>query len=300
MTCLFRSTTGLRVLKELNNTARDSVLVDQISYLNAGILSKFYWFALIISISTNLFALFNNTWQVQLPFSIATVSLSIIGLGIKKPIIAGRFFLLCVFLFTLFLTYVKFRITNASGSGAIQTLIEFSLSITVIYYFGLRKSFWLPLLFILTSVLRLYLMQTSFIAYMQIVETEFLRLNITATVILLYFLSISDGFRSRIISLFDSSSQVLESLERSKKRLEVDNLALQEAYKQIEDMATINSHRLRAPIARIQGLVHLINSLQEEQYNDELPVDLSSEINRSLQELEDELNSFKSLIRSVS
>lgn len=300
MTCLFRSTTGLRVLKELNNTAQASVLVDQISYLNAGILSKFYWFALIISISTNLFALFNNTWQVQLPFSIATVSLSIIGLRIKKPIIARQFFLLCVFLFTLFLTYVKFRITNASGSGAMQTLIEFSLSITVIYYFGLKKSFWLPLFFVATSVLRLYVMQTSFISYMQIIETEFLRVNITATIILIYFLNISETFRNRMVELFDRSSKISASLESSRKRLEVDNMALQEAYNQVEDMATINSHRLRAPIARIQGLVHLINSLQEEQYNEDLPVDLSSEINRSLQELEDELNSFKSLIRSVS
>lgn len=181
-----------------------------------------------------------------------------------------------------------------------QTLIEFSLSITVIYYFGLKKSFWLPLFFVATSVLRLYVMQTSFISYMQIIETEFLRVNITATIILIYFLNISETFRNRMVELFDRSSKISASLESSRKRLEVDNMALQEAYNQVEDMATINSHRLRAPIARIQGLVHLINSLQEEQYNEDLPVDLSSEINRSLQELEDELNSFKSLIRSVS
>lgn len=158
----------------------------------------------------------------------------------------------------LFTTYLKLNHIDQTAAAPLMIYFEIALCITLVFRFGLKYVKYIFALLILISILKAYLYSTGYYANHKIDVLPSLSLFVTINVISAYILSISFYFYNGMKKLnFDLKIQVIELKdtiainESLQKKLEM--LA-----KDLNDFSASNSHLLRAPISRIQGIVGLI------------------------------------------
>jgi signal transduction histidine kinase len=133
----------------------------------------------------------------------------------------------------------------------------------------------------------------------EILDPEGGRLIITGFILMAYSTVFSGLFSFRIASLLDKNEKNNISLDIAAIKLQAQNSALEETFKKLEDAAVINSHRLRAPIARIKGLIIVYNEIRDLDLSEDDPIaaiSLKKEILNSIEEFNLEYQHLKELI----
>lgn len=235
-------------------------------------------------------------------FIIITINITanIYGLVVKKARYSSELFTSQILIHTIIVTYFKFSIVNENGSGPLSTMLELSISITCVYYYGKKYGLWIPLLFILSSYYRLYLIEhiTSFT--IDVVNPNGGRLMVTGFALMIYTTLFSGLFSHRVEVLLEKNEKNNIALDIASLKAQAQNLALIETFKKLEDVAVINSHRLRAPIARIKGLLIMYNELKNAGFADNdaiTTISLKNEIINSINEFNIEYEKIHELIK---
>lgn len=199
----------------------------------------------------------------------------------------------------IYLTIVKFYLINESGTGSLHSLIELSVAITAVYFYGFSKAYWVPLLFIITSFVRLFLFQAGYLEWMLISNPPAIRVSISAGVLMVYVALFAGLFSKRISELISDYKSTITKLELSELKIKTQETALRETYEKLETLASDNSHLLRAPIARIKGLLIIYNELSSSVSDQEellQSISLKEEILNSIAEFEEEYKKFNELL----
>jgi signal transduction histidine kinase len=180
--------------------------------------------------------------------------------------------------------------------------MAFAFCITVVYFYDYRRSFIIPLLFILLDIGELLFFQE--LRYSPITEriaSNLERISYTAVSLNFYIFVISNFFSTKLGHLISKFKEKEQKIIQTKKEEEESLQRLQNEYKKIENTVTTNSHKLRAPISRIQGLLSLQQAELEddEKLSDEETIVLKEELKKSLVELRGELEAFEQTIRNA-
>lgn len=276
-----------------------SSLQEQTSIIKIEIHKIYYTYTLISLLVTFLGTLNKPLFSEILTFLLIVGTLSVYGLISNKARQSEEFFNAQIIIHTIILALFKFSVVNSNASGPMQIMLELALSITSVYYYGMKLGFWVPLLFILTSYYRLFLIEYDPTFEINIIDPPGGRLIIIGFILMIYTTVFSGLFSHKIAGLLDKNEKNNISLDIASIKLQAQNKALEETFEKLEDAAVINSHRLRAPIARIKGLIIIYNEIKDLDLSEDDPIaaiSLKNEILNSIDEFNVEYQHLKELI----
>lgn len=191
---------------------------------------------------------------------------------------------------TLILIYLHFSFSSLSGTAPILLMMELLFCIFLIYRFGWEKVFLIPIVFIVFSCIHFYLIRSGTIQSIILHDPPLPNLVLFYFIIGLSLLVLSSFFKDRSTDFI----QKLEDLnkERRAKRDELLRIKHKRS-KQINhlyELSDTNSHKLRAPVARILSLVALFNEVPSlEVLKEEFGLNMVESINQSVAEIENEI-----------
>lgn len=265
------------------------------------IIQLFFLFGMAYAAITAVYSFLNENLYVLIYASSFSISLLLAGIFMPNKWIK-RYFLFTVLMFSILVLGLKFVITNSNGSGPLQSMLELVLSITIVYLYGFKKGGWLPVLFIGSTFIRLWMLKNNVGTHWIVLDAESLRINLIGVCLILFVLAFSGTFTEVISKEIIRYKLYKEDLDLAQTKLNLQTIALEESYQQIEQLADLNSHRLRAPVARIQGLMLLMQELQTngvlDDHDEIVDLDLKSELEKSIIELKDEMDQFTKVLKS--
>lgn len=167
-------------------------------------------------------------------------------------------FIIIICFSLIFTTYLKLKHVDQTASAPLMIYVEIALCITLVFRFGVKYIKYVFGVLILFSILKAYLYSIGFYADYKVDILPSFGLFVIINFISAYILGISFYFYNRMKKLnIDLKAQVNELDDKItinnnlQKKLEI--LA-----KDLSDFSSSNSHLLRAPISRIQGIVGMI------------------------------------------
>lgn len=206
-------------------------------------------------------------------------------------------FKITIFISYIGLIYARLNYIDNTTTNPIFTLAELALSLTFIFRFGIQKAFWVPITFIFAAFYVQVLIQNEILFY-KLVKQESTYISFLLLLSLLTFIYFLTAFH--IHKLKGLSSDFIDAnfeLEIINKDLQKESFTLNKSIQNLKHLSTINSHRLRAPIARIQGLLILQKTLQSSNNDtseEAVGFSIKDEIEKSYEELAKELDYFES------
>jgi hypothetical protein len=194
------------------------------------------------------------------------------------------------FVITCTLIFLHFRFSSLHGTAPILQMTELIFSLFLIYRFGWKRVVFVPVLFVVFSFIEFYLIRQN------MMETTILHDPPLPTLVIFFFiiglslLLLSNFLKKRLAFFIQQLSE--QNKERLLKRDMLWQLKNQHLnhMKQLYKLSDSNSHRLRAPVARVLGLLGLYSELYSVQMiEEEFGKSMTDLINTSLNEIQDEI-----------
>jgi signal transduction histidine kinase len=205
----------------------------------------------------------------------------------------NTYFSYSLILFSVLLTYSKYANTYPNGSSPNAIFMEIIYSITIIYVYGVSKTLIIPIIFIISSLYKIhYFSDVSMVTWdrnptYMFMNNFFFSYTIVYTII---FVSFYENDHNKYEKTFKNNYTLLK--EKKLELIEI-NKKLKMNFELIENLAEQNSHKLRAPLARIKGISLLIKQLEEDGSSDPIDQMMFSQISSSLDEIQQEVQKLK-------
>lgn len=191
-------------------------------------------------------------------FSLTTLLLLSVFLIVYEVKFRTQAFIFIVGLSLLFTNYLKLFHIDQTAAAPLMIYYEIALCITLVFRFGIKYVKYVFLVLLLMSIFKAYLYSTGLYANQKIDVLPSLGLFISINLISAYILSISFYFYNGMKKInIDLKNQVNE-LEGVIILNESLQSKLKLLAKDLNEFSSSNSHLLRAPISRIQGIVGMI------------------------------------------
>jgi signal transduction histidine kinase len=200
-------------------------------------------------------------------------------------------------IFSLLIVYSKLTFTYPNGTSPNSVFIELVFTFTVIYVFGLGKALVFPLIFVCSTIFKIYLFQDVSEISWEREFTSMLRNSLFFIFTLVYVLIYVSYIEKTRVILKMMFTDNYNLLEQKKGNLESINIRLIHTFDQIEKLAHQNSHNMRAPLARIKGISTLLEQLDEDM---DMHESMTNEIRKSFTEIHNEIESFKESLSAIS
>lgn len=261
----------------------------------------YYIYLIIIALLQILFSVNQPEQDIIWNYAPFVMGIGLISLLTHFKFPQETFLVNTIIIFSVLL-FIKFSVIYTTGFSPVQYLMAVALCLTVVYFYDYRRSFIIPLLFILFDLAELLFFQE--LRYSPIAErisSSLERITYTAVSLNFYIFIISNFFSSKLGHLINKYKEKEQKIKQTRKE-EAESLErLKDEYKKIEDAVTTNSHKVRAPISRIQGLLSLQQAELEDEdaVSEEDTIDLKEELKKSLVELRGELEAFEQTIRNA-
>jgi signal transduction histidine kinase len=241
-----------------------------------------------------------QTYAISIPLSFFLSGLSIISwLCIyfykKAPKIS---FYTVLIGFGSILVIARFLYSSEIGSSPVNSMAELFFCIVVIFRFGIKRTWWVPFSFIVLSYVKLHLFGLDLIPFAT-------NDSLAASRLLLFFFFVG-SFLYAFTSVF--SIQLTTLISRLRKTtarykdtilaLEKENAELNKAYAAISEISSRNSHEMRRPVARVQALLQMYEDMGQDEalVNEMMNISLPTEIEKALNELQNQLQEFEQSI----
>jgi len=267
--------------------------------INNGVAIVYYLYLIVIAALQIAFSLGQPEQQIIWNFAPLVMVIALISIlsHFKLP---KQTFLVNTILVFIVLVVAKFNIIYENSFSPVQYLMAIAFCITVMYFYDYRRSFIIPLLFILLDIISLLLYQKlAYSSLTEIIEPNLERITYTAVSLNFYVFILSSFFSVKLNHLIKKYRNKDKRIEETKLEERESLARLKAEYKKIEDAVTINSHKVRAPISRIQGLLSLHQADLDEDNDGEDTLDLQNELKKSLLELRLELEGFELTLRNA-
>lgn len=203
----------------------------------------------------------------------------------------------------IILVALKFNIIYKNTFSPVQYLMTIAFCITVVYFYDYRKSFIIPLLFVLLDIGELMFMQDlRYSGFTERIDANLERITYTAISLYFYIFVLSNFFSTKLTELISKHREKEGKIAQARTEEQKSLHRLKSEYKAIEEFVTINSHKVRAPISRIQGLLSLHQSNLDDDSDSSGDIEgmnLQEELKNSLAELRTELEAFEKTIKNA-
>lgn len=200
------------------------------------------------------------------------------------------------------LIFLKFNVLYKTGFSPVQYLMITAFCITVVYFYDYRRSFIIPLLFVIIHIVELiYYQDFKYGGFTNRIESDLERIVYTAVSLNFYIFILTSFFSAKLNHLVNKYNQKKKLIDVAKEDERKRLSSLNEQFQKIKETVTTNSHKLRAPISRIQGLLslHQANLDSDDDNTQENKLDFQQMLKESLSELRVELESFEQIIRTA-
>lgn len=261
-------------------------------------------YALLIAMVTFITALLYLTSFPYL-FSISVVGLSVLSFYtfIASENYIHRLILLIAVLNTSLIYTAKLLFTDVTGILPVVIFYELTTNLILILIFGWKRVWWVITLSILFNFLKYYLFTNQLFDHWIHLESEHLAtfFVVNACVGMTYFLLLYLSQHIKRIGEWANDSFLEQhfAIQEQKERTSILS-KLQEKHK---ETSTKNSHQLRAPLARMQGLIKMVESEVDDANAEMIDLDDQellhdtfkmsiAELEERLQEMEEDHNEF--------
>lgn len=224
------------------------------------------YFCYFSSISTILSVFLFNEFLPDIYTYLVVIGFIYNGYIILTKKYNSPYFLIVVFISFLITSYVKFYLLDETGASPIVIYYEIALCITLVLCFGLKKTWWLFTTLIALSFLKIYLV-SEYPSYNWVyTKNRTLPTFIFITYLISYIFLIILFYYTKMAKI---NQQLRSKVDELKNTIIVAENLQEKLLKATEDLmefSSVNSHRLRAPISRIQGIIGLVeaNALDDE------------------------------------
>ena len=256
----------------------------------------FYQITIFFSIWIILLHYNNLSW---FNIFITTNILSCIYIYVKE--VNNKFIYTVITNFNVSMLFISFFLFTDSYNGApILFAISIYLALSTVYVFGLKKTAIMLIIFSITPYLRILSIENGWIdPPIEITIVGFdLFLHLFPIMIFTYLLTANylDDVDDHFNTLQESHKKLSEISALDKKEEE----KLRAIISGISDLSNYNSHQVRAPIARLSGILNLYLSFNNDIVDFERTTgyNLPSLIQKSLSEFEIAFNEFDYRIKS--
>lgn len=251
-------------------------------------------FSILIQPLLNTYYLSSFTTVMLLCLSI--ISFICIAFYKRKPDLS---LLVVIISFGIVLSISNGIFSASNGGGPILLVTEMFYSVVLIYRYGVRKTWWIPLIFITLSYVHLYSYESQLFDHWIIDDPIAFKYYIYFFIVGSALFIFSMSFSKKLDVLVKKLTIARDRLSETKDEVESQTKDLEKAYEAIKKISNHNSHDLRRPVARIIGLLQLYNDMGQELELVEsmLGKSLQEEINLAMQEMQEELQEFEDLIK---
>lgn len=171
-----------------------------------------------------------------------------------------KHFLVFVGLTFLFTNYVRFSILESTQASPLVIFYEIALCITLVLCFGLRKIWPVIFFVVIVSYLKIYIINYIPSYYWVTSQNETLPTFVFVTYIVSYIFVVVLTYYHKMNLLNHELKAKVTELQSALAQSEKLQVSLKEAAEELKEFSSINSHLLRAPISRIQGVIALIEA----------------------------------------
>lgn len=184
------------------------------------------------------------------------------------------------------LIFARLTYTNEIGSSPVLSITELFISMMMIFRYGWQKVYWVPLGFILLSILRQVAFDMSWFSHWYVQDPPKLILVIFFALVG-FFLQLFSSYY--IVKLQKVSKRLMKSSNQLEDLIELqenENIQLERSIAELQDMSSRNSHEIRRPIARMQAVIQMYEDLQQSGLNPEeaTGISIKDEFEKNLQE----------------
>lgn len=258
----------------------------------------------IINVSDKFFIIFSSIIVVtsvlvfnliELYLIFAIIALSIASISLSVTVLFSSYlkyiFTITFIFYCISILLARFTIVNFNGSSPVLYFFETALCITAVFRFGTYKGLLVSVIFIVTSLLKYYLYNTTNLNHWLIINggfsSTFVLISILSTYIVIYSIYFSQSVNKLRHVQITNHRRLLEakneSLAREKK--------LSDLIYEIENISAVNSHKLRGPLSRLKGLIILLKiSEVDTTWSENAMIEFTKlEIARTIDEISNEL-----------
>jgi|GEM_PF-2218948 signal transduction histidine kinase len=263
----------------------------------------YYLYLIVIAVLQIAFSFNQPEEQIVWNFALLLIIIAVSSLFTHFKFPKQTFFTNTILVFII-LVVIKFNVIYKSGFSPVQYLMVISFCITVVYAYDYRRSFVIPLLFIILDLAALAVYQElRYSSLTDRIDSNLERITYTAVSFNFYIFILSSFFSVKLSHLVKKHRDKEKRIDETKNEERESLARLENEYKKIEDAVTINSHKVRAPISRIQGLLSLHEASIGEENEDESDgsetINLQNELKKSLLELRVELEAVEQTLRNA-
>lgn len=251
-------------------------------------------FSLAIQPLLNTYYLSEATTFILLALSI----ISFVSLGFYKKHPKGSFFLVVAsFGVILAISNAIFSATN--GGGPILAVTQMFYSVVLIYRYGIKKTWWIPVFYVFCAYAHLFAFQSGKFSHWSIDDPISIKYALYFLLIGTALFVFSLTFSKKLNVASTRLTKTTERLQQTRDEVEKSTRELELAYKAIKKISNHNSHDLRRPVARILSLLQVYHDMGEELEVVESMIgkSLKEEINKAIQEMSIQLNDFEELLK---
>lgn len=208
-------------------------------------------------------------------------------------------FLVVVISFGVVLTISNAIFSATNGGGPILAITEMFYAVVLIYRYGVRKTWWIPVIFIIGAYAHLFAFESKQFSHWVVDDPEAIKYTLYFLMIgtALYVFSIS--FSKKLNILSSRLTTTTDRLQETRIELEKSTKDLELAYESIKKISNHNSHDLRRPLARVMSLLQLYNDVDQdlEMVETMIGKSLKEEIRAAIKEMQEELQDFEELTK---
>lgn len=205
-----------------------------------------------------------------------------------------------LFGFALTLILARFIYVSKNGGSPINAMAELFFCIFVIYRFGIKSSWWVPLTYILIAYLRLYAYEAGNFSHWVVDDPNAIRMLLFFLFVGAFLFLFTGIFSLKLGTLSTRLTNTTERYKTTLSLLEEENEQLENAFQAIKKISSHNSHEIRRPVARILAIIQMYEDMgKDEQLTNELmSIDMRMEIKKALAELSSEFKRFSAVTQS--
>lgn len=172
------------------------------------------------------------------------------------------------------------------------------LALVVVYAFGLKKTAPLLLIFSFAPYLRILLIENGFIENPIIINIVGFDLFLNLFPVMLFTYLLTTTYIDDVSNYFSKLQDTYKKLNEISSLDKKEEKKLRDIIDGISDLSNYNSHQVRAPIARLSGILNLYLSLENntDEFEQITGYSLPTLIKQSLDEFEITFNEFDSRI----
>lgn len=244
-----------------NSISRKRLLIQFLKFENYERI--FIWsigvFSLLIQPLLNTYYLSELTTFMLLGLSI----ISFISLGFYKKYPNTSFFIV-VACFGLVLAISNAIFSATNGGGPILAVTEMFYSVVLIYRYGFRRTWWIPVIFVSGAYAHLFAFENQQFSHWVIDDPIAIKYALYFMLVGTALFVFSMSFSKKLNTLGAQLTNTTDRLEITKNEVAKSARDLELAYEAIKKISNHNSHDLRRPVARVMSLLQLYHDVGEE------------------------------------